>query len=50
MVLSERPESYNAWDYNNPYRKKYSLTKTFMESKDFDARVLKRHEMRKADK
>ena len=50
MVLSERPESYNAWEYNNPYLKKYNLTRTFKEGKDFDARVLKRHEMRKADK
>ena len=50
MVLSERPENYRAWDYNNPYLKRYNLTNTFKEGKDFDARVLKRHEMRKADK
>ena len=50
MVLTERPEKYNVWAYNNPNRKKFEITKFFLESKDFDHRVLKRHDMMKADK
>ena len=50
MVLTERPETYNAWEYAKPYRKRFEITKTFLESKDFDKRVLHRHELMKADK
>ena len=50
MVLTEKADDYNAWHESKMYRKRFEITETFLASKDFERRVLRRNEQAKTDK